>query len=304
MDGSVTRSRGAPEGLAPTRRGWAGPASSTRWRGSARRSRRTRTRPAATPSWPRSPRRCSPSSWARPEVEVPDLYQPSEGYVTPKVDVRAAVFDDAGPVAAGPRGRRRPLVAARRLGRRRRLPGVLGRARGAGGVRLPVPAHPPGRGLRRPRRPARRSAPTRSCSPARSVGGEAGGDHETDGVGFYTAGRSAAALAPAHSGPRHRRRLRPPRRPDPRPRCSSSADEFGCAAAVVGVRGQRSDPRRAQRWTSRSPPACGSTATPARRPRVLHLRLPELEDGRRRARARRRHARATRPARRWSSSSP
>ena len=30
----------------------------------------------------------------RPEVEMLDMYHPSEGYVTPKVDVRAAVFDD------------------------------------------------------------------------------------------------------------------------------------------------------------------------------------------------------------------
>src|SRR5215211_230561 len=33
---------------------------------------------------------------ARPDVELPELYLPTEGYVTPKVDVRAAVFDDAG----------------------------------------------------------------------------------------------------------------------------------------------------------------------------------------------------------------
>jgi len=32
----------------------------------------------------------------RPQVELPDLYAPTEGYVTPKVDVRVAVFDDAG----------------------------------------------------------------------------------------------------------------------------------------------------------------------------------------------------------------
>src|SRR5882757_4969564 len=30
--------------------------------------------------------------------EIPDLYLPTEGYVTPKVDVRAAVFDDEGRV--------------------------------------------------------------------------------------------------------------------------------------------------------------------------------------------------------------
>jgi hypothetical protein len=29
----------------------------------------------------------------RPEVELPELYHHTEGYVTPKVDVRAAVFD-------------------------------------------------------------------------------------------------------------------------------------------------------------------------------------------------------------------
>lgn len=32
----------------------------------------------------------------RPEVELPELYAPHEGYVTPKVDVRAAVFDEPG----------------------------------------------------------------------------------------------------------------------------------------------------------------------------------------------------------------
>ncbi len=35
---------------------------------------------------------------ACPVVEVPELYAPTEGYVTPKVDVRAAIFDEAGRV--------------------------------------------------------------------------------------------------------------------------------------------------------------------------------------------------------------
>ena len=44
----------------------------------------------------RSPGRCVAELHARPAVDLPELYAPSEGYVTPKADVRVAVFDAEG----------------------------------------------------------------------------------------------------------------------------------------------------------------------------------------------------------------
>ena len=50
---------------------------------------------------------------------IKSLFEKGDGYATPKVDVRAVVFDGGGAAPAGARARRRLLDAARRLGRRR-----------------------------------------------------------------------------------------------------------------------------------------------------------------------------------------
>ena len=125
--------------------------------------------------------------WARPEVEVPELYHPSEGYVTPKVDVRAAVFDDQGrlllvrEVADGrwslPGGWAdvgdSPASSAERevleeSGYQCRLTNLIG----------VFDAHDPGSAF----------SAYKIVFAGHVSGGEAGGDHETDGVGFYTLG--------------------------------------------------------------------------------------------------------------------
>jgi len=123
---------------------------------------------------------------ARPEIELPELYLPSEGYVTPKVDVRAAVFDEAGQVllvrevADGcwslPGGWAdvgdAPSVSAAReveeeSGYSTRITHLVG----------VFDAHDP-------------TTPFSAYKIVFSgelTGGEAGGDHETDGVGFFAA---------------------------------------------------------------------------------------------------------------------
>lgn len=123
---------------------------------------------------------------ARPEVELPDLYLPTEGYVTPKVDVRAAVFDDAGrlllvrEVADGrwsmPGGwadvgdspatsaQREVLEESGYAARLTRLVGIFD----AHDATTPFSAY-------------------KIVFSGEVVGGEAGGDHETDGVGFFAA---------------------------------------------------------------------------------------------------------------------
>jgi ADP-ribose pyrophosphatase YjhB (NUDIX family) len=122
--------------------------------------------------------------WNRPEVDVPDLYHPGEGYVTPKVDVRAAVFDDQGhlllvrEVADGrwslPGGWAdvgdSPASSAERevleeSGFQCRLTHLIG----------VFDAHDPGSPF----------SAYKIVFSGEVVGGEAGGDHETDGVGFY-----------------------------------------------------------------------------------------------------------------------
>ncbi|GAA0627481.1 NUDIX hydrolase [Sporichthya brevicatena] len=123
--------------------------------------------------------------WARPEVELPELYHPTEGYVTPKVDVRAAVFDDENrlllvrEVADGrwslPGGWAdvgdSPASSAEREVREEsgfhcRLTHLIG----------VFDAHDPGSPF----------SAYKIVFAGDIIGGEAGGDHETDGVGFYT----------------------------------------------------------------------------------------------------------------------
>lgn len=121
----------------------------------------------------------------RPEVELPELYHHTEGYVTPKVDVRAAVFDAQDrlllvrEVADGrwsmPGGWAdvgdSPASSAEREVREES--GYQCRLTHLVGV---FDAHDPG-------------SPFSAYKIVFSgviIGGEAGGDHETDGVGFYT----------------------------------------------------------------------------------------------------------------------
>jgi ADP-ribose pyrophosphatase YjhB (NUDIX family) len=122
----------------------------------------------------------------RPEVELPELYHHSEGYVTPKIDVRSAVFDAEGrlllvrEVADGrwslPGGWAdvgdAPSVSAARevaeeSGYTTRLTHLVG----------VFDAHDPGSPF----------SAYKIVFCGEVTGGEAGGDHETDGVGFFTA---------------------------------------------------------------------------------------------------------------------
>lgn len=123
---------------------------------------------------------------ARPDVELPDMYLPTEGYVTPKVDVRAAVFDDEGrlllvrEVADGrwsmPGGWAdvgdSPAGSAERevreeSGYTTRLTHLVG-VFDAHDATTPFSAY-------------------KIVFVGKVIGGQAGGDHETDGVGFFTA---------------------------------------------------------------------------------------------------------------------
>lgn len=123
---------------------------------------------------------------ARPEVDLPQLYLPSEGYVTPKVDVRAAVFNDAGrillvrEVADGrwslPGGWAdvgdTPSVSAARevleeSGYSTRISHLVGVFDAHDGE-SPFSAY-------------------KIVFVGELTGGEAGGDHETDGVDFFAA---------------------------------------------------------------------------------------------------------------------
>lgn len=117
-------------------------------------------------------------------ADIPDLYLPTEGYVTPKVDVRAAVFDDGG----------RVLLVREVADGRWSLPGGW----------ADVGDSPSGSASREVREES--GYETRlthlvgvfdahvAGSPFSAykivfagelTGGEAGGDHETDGVGFF-----------------------------------------------------------------------------------------------------------------------
>jgi ADP-ribose pyrophosphatase YjhB (NUDIX family) len=128
---------------------------------------------------------------ARPEVELPDLYLPSEGYVTPKVDVRAAVFDDAG----------RVLLVREVADGRWSLPGGwadVGDAPSASAAREVLEES--GYSTRLTRLVGVFDAHDRS-SPFSAykivflgelTGGSPGGDHETDGVGFFSAADTPA----------------------------------------------------------------------------------------------------------------
>jgi ADP-ribose pyrophosphatase YjhB (NUDIX family) len=121
---------------------------------------------------------------ARPDVELPELYLPSEGYVTPKVDVRAAVFDDSG----------RVLLVREVADGRWSLPGGwadVGDSPAASAAREVVEesgyftrlthlvgvfdAHDAGTPF----------SAYKVVFAGVLTGGTAGGDHETDGVGFY-----------------------------------------------------------------------------------------------------------------------
>jgi ADP-ribose pyrophosphatase YjhB (NUDIX family) len=120
-----------------------------------------------------------------PEL-IPDLYLPDEGYVTPRVDVRGAVFDDAG----------RLLLVREVSDGRWSLPGgwadvgespvrsiereiveesgYQARVSGLVGV---FDAHVSWAAF----------SAYKLVFRGDLVGGEAGGDHETDGVGFFAA---------------------------------------------------------------------------------------------------------------------
>jgi len=123
---------------------------------------------------------------ARPDVALPDLYLPGEGYVTPKVDVRAAVFDDSG----------RLLLVREVADGRWSLPGGW----------ADVGDSPAGSAQREVHEESGYTARLThlvgvfdahdAATPFSAykivfsgvvVGGEAGGDHETDGVGFFAA---------------------------------------------------------------------------------------------------------------------
>jgi ADP-ribose pyrophosphatase YjhB (NUDIX family) len=121
---------------------------------------------------------------AREPAQVPDLYLPHEGYVTPKVDVRGAVFDDAG----------RLLLVREVSDGRWSLPGgwadvgdspvraiereiveesgYVARVSALVGV---FDAHVAWAAF----------SAYKLVFRGELVGGEAGGDHETDGVGFF-----------------------------------------------------------------------------------------------------------------------
>jgi len=123
---------------------------------------------------------------AREPAQVPDLYLPDEGYVTPKVDVRGAVFDSAG----------RLLLVREVADGRWSLPGgwadvgdspvraiereiaeesgYLARVSALVGV---FDAHVSWAAF----------SAYKLVFRGQLVGGEAGGDHETDGVGFFAA---------------------------------------------------------------------------------------------------------------------
>ncbi len=122
--------------------------------------------------------------WARPEVDLPELYHPTEGYVTPKVDVRAAVFDSQS----------RLLLVREVADGRWSLPGGW----------ADVGDSPASSAQREVREESGyhcrlthlvgvfdahdRGSPFSAYKivfAGEITGGEAGGDHETDGVGFY-----------------------------------------------------------------------------------------------------------------------
>jgi ADP-ribose pyrophosphatase YjhB (NUDIX family) len=121
---------------------------------------------------------------ARPQVELPDLYAPTEGYVTPKVDVRVAVFDEAGRIllvreAADGRwsmpggwadvGDSPAVSAAREVREESGFEVELTKVIGV------FDAH----------NPHSTFSAYKLLFAGRIVGGTAGGDHETDGVGFF-----------------------------------------------------------------------------------------------------------------------
>ncbi|MGQ0623482.1 MAG: NUDIX hydrolase [Sporichthyaceae bacterium] len=123
----------------------------------------------------------------RPDVEALELYLPSEGYVTPKVDVRAAVFNAAGelllvrevadghwslPGGWADVGDSPKTSAAREV---REESGYEARLTHLVGV---FDAHHPGSPF----------SAYKLVFAGEVIGGEAGGDHETDGVGFYARG--------------------------------------------------------------------------------------------------------------------
>lgn len=121
----------------------------------------------------------------RPEIELPELYHPGEGYVTPKVDVRAAVFDAAG----------RLLLVREVADGRWSLPGGWADVGDS-------PAHSAERevleesgyqtqlthmvGVFDAHDAGSFFSAYKLVFLGEVTGGEAGGDHETDGVGFYS----------------------------------------------------------------------------------------------------------------------
>jgi ADP-ribose pyrophosphatase YjhB (NUDIX family) len=120
-----------------------------------------------------------------PEL-IPDLYLPDEGYVTPKIDVRGAVFDSDGrlllvrEVSDGrwslPGGWAGESPTSARAIEREIVEesGYLARVSALVGV---FDAHVPWAAF----------SAYKLVFSGELVGGEAGGDHETDGVGFFAA---------------------------------------------------------------------------------------------------------------------
>ena len=121
---------------------------------------------------------------ARPQVELPELYAPTEGYVTPKVDVRVAVFDDAG----------RILLVREAADGRWSMPGGWAdvgdsparsaerEVREESGFEVELTKVV---GVFDAHNPHSAFSAYKLVFAGRIVGGTAGGDHETDEVGFF-----------------------------------------------------------------------------------------------------------------------
>jgi ADP-ribose pyrophosphatase YjhB (NUDIX family) len=122
----------------------------------------------------------------RPEVELPDLYHHTEGYVTPKVDVRAAVFDE----------QHRLLLVREVADGRWSLPGGWADVGDSPSVSAAREVYEESGyttrlthlvGVFDAHDPTTPFSAYKIVFSGELTGGEAGGDHETDGVGFFPA---------------------------------------------------------------------------------------------------------------------
>lgn len=120
----------------------------------------------------------------RPEVDLPDLYAPTEGYVTPKVDVRVAVFDESG----------RILLVREAADGTWSMPGgwadvgdspaqsAVREVREESGFDVELTKLV---GLFDAHNPHSAFSAHKVLFAGRVIGGAPGGDHETDAVGFF-----------------------------------------------------------------------------------------------------------------------